>query len=29
VADYTPALKRVLRAAGCSFERPGKGDHEI
>jgi hypothetical protein len=28
VADYTPALKRLLRA-GCHFERPGKGDHEI
>ena len=29
MADYTPELKRVLRAAGCRFERPGKGDHEI
>jgi hypothetical protein len=29
VADYTPELKRVLRAAGCTFERSGKGDHEI
>jgi hypothetical protein len=29
VADYTPKLKQVLREAGCAFERPGKGDHEI
>lgn len=29
MADYTPELKRVLRAAGCQFERAGKGDHEI
>jgi hypothetical protein len=29
VADYTPKLKQVLREAGCTFERPGKGDHEI
>lgn len=29
MADYTPELKRVLRAAGCRFERAGKGDHEI
>lgn len=27
--DYTPKLKQVLREANCSFERPGKGDHEI
>ena len=26
---YTPLLKENLRAAGCYFERPGKGDHEI
>lgn len=29
MADYTPKLKQVLREAGCTFERPGKGDHEI
>jgi hypothetical protein len=29
VADYTPEVKRLLRAAGCRFERQGKGDHEI
>ena len=29
MADYTAELKRLLRAAECRFERPGKGDHEI
>ena len=29
MADYTPELRPILRAAGCRFERPGKGDHEI
>jgi hypothetical protein len=29
VADYTPEVNRLLRAAGCRFERQGKGDHEI
>ncbi|WAL61449.1 type II toxin-antitoxin system HicA family toxin [Thermocoleostomius sinensis] len=24
-----PALKKLLTEAGCSFERQGKGDHEI
>jgi ribosomal protein L16/L10AE len=27
--NFTPAVKRLLRAAGCRFERHGKGDHEI
>jgi hypothetical protein len=27
--NFTPAVKRRLRAAGCHFERQGKGDHEI
>jgi ribosomal protein L16/L10AE len=27
--DYTPAVKKLLRQAGCRFERQGKGDHEI
>jgi hypothetical protein len=27
--NFTPELKRLLLAAGCRFERPGKGDHEI
>lgn len=29
MGDYTPEVKRLLRAAGCRFERQGKGDHEI
>lgn len=29
MASYTPKLKEILRAHGCSFERPGRGDHEI
>ena len=29
MANYTRDLKKRLRAAGCVFERPGKGDHEI
>jgi hypothetical protein len=27
--NLTPELKRMLQAAGCRFERQGKGDHEI
>ena len=27
--SFTPELKRLLLAAGCVFERAGKGDHEI
>lgn len=26
---YTREVKRRLRLAGCTFERQGKGDHEI
>ncbi len=29
MADYTPELKKILKEYGCSFERYGKGDHEI
>lgn len=29
MSDYAPDLKRLLREAGCRFERQGKGDHEI
>ncbi|HET9106194.1 MAG TPA: type II toxin-antitoxin system HicA family toxin [Steroidobacteraceae bacterium] len=29
MSDFAPELKRILRAAGCYFVRPGKGDHEI
>lgn len=28
-SSFTPEVKKVLRAHGCSFERQGKGDHEI
>ncbi len=27
--NFALELKRHLREAGCRFERPGKGDHEI
>ncbi|MEA3386445.1 MAG: type II toxin-antitoxin system HicA family toxin [Thermodesulfobacteriota bacterium] len=27
--SFTPKLKRLLQDAGCTFERQGKGDHEI
>ena len=27
--SFTPELIRLLQAAGCRFERPGKGDHDI
>ena len=27
--NYTPAVKKLLRQAGCRFERQGKGDYEI
>ena len=27
--SFTPELKKILDGAGCSFERSGKGDHEI
>jgi len=29
MADFTSNLKKCLLEAGCSFERQGKGDHEI
>lgn len=29
MAGYTGSLKKLLRAAGCYYERSGKGDHEI
>lgn len=29
MASYTPRVKEILRAHGCYFERPGRGDHEI
>jgi hypothetical protein len=27
--NFTPAVKKLLRAADCRFKRQGKGDHEI
>ena len=29
MADFVRELKRLLSAAGCCFERQGRGDHEI
>ena len=29
MADFVPALKKMLREGGCEFLRQGKGDHEI
>ena len=29
MADYTPQLKKLLKDAGCTFYRQGKGDHEL
>jgi predicted RNA binding protein YcfA (HicA-like mRNA interferase family) len=29
MSDLTPQLKKILKEAGCYFERQGKGDHEI
>jgi hypothetical protein len=29
MTSFTPKLKQLLGDAGCSFERQGKGDHEI
>jgi len=27
--NYTPQLIKIFDKAGCTFERQGKGDHEI
>ena len=29
MSDFTPKLKKILHKGNCSFERQGKGDHEI
>jgi hypothetical protein len=29
MAGFTKDVKAALRAGGCSYHRPGKGDHEI
>lgn len=27
--NFTPSVKKILKQAGCTFVRQGKGDHEI
>lgn len=29
MAEYEKKAREILRANGCHFVRPGKGDHEI
>jgi hypothetical protein len=29
MASYTPLVKEVLKRHACTFDRQGKGDHEI
>jgi hypothetical protein len=29
VGDFGAEVRRLLRAAGCVFKRPAKGDHEL
>jgi hypothetical protein len=29
MADYAPRLRKLLKEAGCTVDRKGKGDHEI
>ncbi|MCX5809719.1 MAG: type II toxin-antitoxin system HicA family toxin [Proteobacteria bacterium] len=29
MADYAPAIKKILLQNNCHFERQGGGDHEI
>jgi hypothetical protein len=29
MSDFAKDLKKLLRDKGCSFDRQGKGDHEI
>lgn len=29
MASYTREVKKLLKQAGCTFARQGKGDHEI
>lgn len=29
MAGFTRELKEILKQAGCSFHRDGRGDHEI
>lgn len=29
MTSFTPRVKEALKANGCTFDRQGKGDHEI
>ena len=29
MVDFGPKLRELLREAGCWYDRPGKGDHQI
>jgi len=29
MADYAPAVRKILSGSGCRLERQGKGDHKI
>jgi len=29
MASYTGKLQKILKSAGCYYEKPGKGDHQI
>lgn len=29
MGDFPPDVKKILKANGCYWVRPGKGDHEI
>jgi len=29
MADYAPAIRKILLTNGCRLERQGSGDHEI
>lgn len=29
MADYSPAVKKILKENGCEFVRQGNGDHEM
>jgi predicted RNA binding protein YcfA (HicA-like mRNA interferase family) len=29
MGDFSPDVKKILRAHGCYWVRPGKGDHDI
>jgi predicted RNA binding protein YcfA (HicA-like mRNA interferase family) len=29
MGDFSPDVKKILKANGCYWVRPGKGDHEI